>query len=96
VTFDSSTEVLSADSGLPHGLTTSLLAKLNAAQSDFQAGSMALVCSDLQDLINEAGAQSGKGLTFRPGHADHHRGDGNRSAAGLLAPSVSSRSREVF
>jgi hypothetical protein len=52
--------------GLPHGLTTSLLAKLNAAQADFQAGSTALVCSDLQDLINEANAQSGKGLTSGP------------------------------
>jgi hypothetical protein len=52
--------------GLPHGLTTSLLAKLNAAQADFQAGSIALVCSDLQDLINEANAQSGKGLTSGP------------------------------
>ncbi len=52
--------------GLPHGLTTSLLAKLNAAQADFQAGSTALVCSDLQALINEANAQSGKGLTSGP------------------------------
>jgi hypothetical protein len=50
--------------GLPHGLTTSLLAKLNAAQADFQAGSTALVCGDLQALINEASAQSGKGLTL--------------------------------
>jgi hypothetical protein len=49
--------------GLPHGLTTSLLAKLNAAQADFQAGSTALVCGDLQALINEANAQSDKGLT---------------------------------
>jgi hypothetical protein len=49
--------------GLPHGLTTSLLAKLNAAQADFQVGSTALVCGDLQGLINETNAQSGKGLT---------------------------------
>jgi len=49
--------------GLRHGLTTSLVAKLNAAQADYQAGSTALVCGDLQDLINEATAQSGKGLT---------------------------------
>jgi hypothetical protein len=52
--------------GLPHGLTTSLLAKLNAAQADFQAGNTALVCGDLQALINEANAQSGKGLTVDP------------------------------
>lgn len=49
--------------GLPHGLTTSLLAKLNAAPADYDAGSTALVCSDLQALINEANAQSGKGIT---------------------------------
>lgn len=50
--------------GLPHGLTTSLLAKLSTAQADFQAGDTPLACQDLQDLINEATAQSGKGLTL--------------------------------
>jgi hypothetical protein len=35
--------------GLAHGLTTSLLAKLNAAQADFQACNTSLVCGDLQD-----------------------------------------------
>jgi len=49
--------------GLAHGLTTSLLAKLDAAQADFQAGNTSLVCGDLQALINDANAQSGKGLS---------------------------------
>jgi hypothetical protein len=52
------------DYGLPHGADTGRLAQLNAAQADHQAGSTALVCSDLQALINEANAQSGKGLSL--------------------------------
>jgi hypothetical protein len=46
--------------GLQHGTATSLQAKLNAAQSDLAAGSVASAVQDLNDLIAETRAQSGK------------------------------------
>ncbi len=52
-----------AQMNLPHGTTTSLNAKLNAALADVAANNLAGACSDLGALINEANAQSGKKLT---------------------------------
>jgi hypothetical protein len=49
--------------GLPHGLETSLLAKLNAAIKADEAGNINAECGDLQAFINESNAQSGKKLT---------------------------------
>ena len=46
--------------GLQGGIATSLTAKLNAAQSDLRAGSVASAVQDLTDLIAETRAQSGK------------------------------------
>jgi len=46
--------------GLQSGIATSLEAKLNAAQSDLAAGSVASALQDLADLIAESRAQSGK------------------------------------
>jgi hypothetical protein len=49
--------------GLPHGLETSLLAKLHAAEKAEEAGNINAECGDLQAFINESNAQSGKKLT---------------------------------
>ena len=49
--------------GLPHGTETSLQAKLSAAQAALGAGNVVAACGDLNALINQANAQSGKKLT---------------------------------
>jgi YVTN family beta-propeller protein len=49
--------------GLPHGITNSLLAKVSAAQASVAAGNATAACHQLQALINEAEAQSGKQMS---------------------------------
>lgn len=49
--------------GLPHGTTTSLNAKVNAALVALNSNDTATACSDLADLISAVQAQSGKHLT---------------------------------
>ena len=48
--------------GLPHGTGRSLLAKLNAAQGNVDAGRLQAACNSLGAFINEVGAQAGKKL----------------------------------
>ncbi len=48
--------------GLPAGIENSLLAKLRAADTSLASGNTTDTCNKLQDLINEASAQSGKSL----------------------------------
>ena len=47
---------------LPHGTETSLQTKLSAAQAALGAGNIAAACGDLNALINQTSAQSGKKL----------------------------------
>ena len=49
--------------GLPHGTETSLQAKLSAAQAALGSGNVAAACGDMNALINQTNAQSGKKLT---------------------------------
>jgi probable HAF family extracellular repeat protein len=49
--------------GLPDGIETSFVTKLEHALAALEAGDTATACSDLQDFINHAEAQSGKKLT---------------------------------
>ena len=46
--------------GLPHGTERSLLAKLNAAQGNVDAGQLQAACDSLGAFINEVDAQAGK------------------------------------
>jgi Tol biopolymer transport system component len=48
---------------LPHGVESSLLAKLNDALAALSAGDTATACIDLNAFINETQAQAGKKLT---------------------------------
>ncbi len=48
---------------LVHGLESSLIEKLGAAQSSLGAGNLTAACNQLGALINELSAQSGKQLT---------------------------------
>jgi hypothetical protein len=48
---------------LPHGTANSLLAKVDAATASLAAGDTTAACNELNALINEAQAQSGKKLT---------------------------------
>ncbi len=48
---------------LPGGIETSFTKKLEHALAALEAGDTATACSDLQDFINHANAQSGKKLT---------------------------------
>lgn len=50
--------------GLPRGLTNALGAKLDAALAALDAGNVTGACNNLQALINQANAQSGKKLTI--------------------------------
>jgi hypothetical protein len=45
---------------LPRGIENSLLAKLSAAEASLARGDTTAACNQLQSLINEARAQSGK------------------------------------
>src|SRR5262249_7169198 len=56
-------EALIPSFGLPHGIENSLLVKVAAAEASLAAGGTIGVCDELQALINEAQAQSGKHLT---------------------------------
>ena len=49
--------------GLPDGIETSFTKKLEHALAALEAGDTATACSELQDFINHANAQSGKKLT---------------------------------
>src|SRR5439155_1180529 len=49
--------------GLPQGTATSLLAKVAAAQASLASGNLTAACNQLQALINDAEAQSGKKLS---------------------------------
>jgi hypothetical protein len=49
--------------GLPHGTLISLVAKARAAQASLDKGNTSAACNQLQALINEAQAQSGRRLT---------------------------------
>jgi hypothetical protein len=49
--------------GLPRGRENSLLAKVSAADAALARGNTRAACNQLQALINEARAQSGKQLT---------------------------------
>jgi hypothetical protein len=49
--------------GLPGGIETSFVKKLEHALAALEAGDTATACSDLQDFVNHAEAQSGKKLT---------------------------------
>lgn len=49
--------------GLPDGIETSFTKKLEHALAALEAGDTVTACSDLQDFINHASAQSGKKLT---------------------------------
>ncbi|MBL8515171.1 MAG: hypothetical protein JNJ55_14350 [Betaproteobacteria bacterium] len=55
--------------GLPRGIARSLLAKAEAAQASFAAGNTAAACGQLQALINQARAQSGRQLTVAQSNA---------------------------
>lgn len=48
---------------LQKGISTSLTAKLNAAQSAVSTGDMATACSAVSDFINQVAAQSGKKIS---------------------------------
>jgi hypothetical protein len=48
--------------GLPAGLANSLLVKAHAVQTSFANGNTTAACNQLNALINEAQAQSGKKL----------------------------------
>jgi len=48
---------------LPHGTSNALRVKLDAAQAALAAGNVTAACNNLQALINQANAQSGKKLT---------------------------------
>lgn len=50
--------------GLPQGTATSLLAKVAAAQASLASGNLTAACNQLQALIHEAEAQSGKKLSI--------------------------------
>jgi len=50
--------------GLPHGLETSLTAKLRAALAALEAGDLETVCTKLADFLAQVDAQSGKALTW--------------------------------
>lgn len=54
---------------LPHGTTTGLNAKVNAALEALNGNDTAAACSDLADLLSEARAQSGKHLTVAEANA---------------------------
>jgi len=49
---------------LSTGITTSLLAKLNAQVAAANAGDVATACASLQDFINETRAQAGKKIAI--------------------------------
>ena len=49
--------------GLPNGLETSLLAKLENAQKSLDKGNTRAACSQIAAFANEVAAQDGKGLT---------------------------------
>ena len=46
--------------GLPHGIETSLLSKLEAAEAALAAGDSGTACASLGAFVNEVRAQSGK------------------------------------
>jgi len=50
--------------GLPHGTERSLLAKLNAAQGNVDAGQLQAACHSLGAFINEVDAQAGKKIDY--------------------------------
>jgi hypothetical protein len=56
-------ETLIRGFGLPHDIENSLLAKLRAAEASLAHGNTTAACNELQALISEARAQSGKQLT---------------------------------
>jgi hypothetical protein len=68
--------------GLPHGTANSLIAKVNAAQASLAAGNTADTCDQLQALINDASAQSGKKLTVDQAKAIIAAAEAIRAALG--------------
>jgi hypothetical protein len=55
--------------GLPRGTERSLMAKVEAAQRSYARGNVSAACGQLQALINQASAQSGKSLTVAQANA---------------------------